>query len=116
MQSTTCCGAAGPGLLDSAAARHGRQLIAVKGHAIPWAGRDRRRAVGELLDHIAHNHVRHGVQHWAVAHGDDADVDDFVERARRLFGTPPSFVTLLGPPVGTHAGPDALVLGLLTRP
>jgi DegV family protein with EDD domain len=106
------------GLLDAASARHGaRQLIAVKGHAIPMRRvKDRRRAVGELLDHIAHNHLGHGVQQWAVAHGDAADVDDFVQSAEKLFGTPPSFVTLLGPPVGTHAGPDALVLGLLTRP
>lgn len=106
------------GLLDASEARHGpRQLLAVKGHAIPMRRvKDRRRAIGELLDHIAHNHAGHGVQHWAVAHGDAADVDDTVERARQVFRTQPTFVTLLGPSVGTHAGPDALVLGVLTPP
>jgi DegV family protein with EDD domain len=108
-------GAGRAGLLDTTAIRHGaRQVVAVKGHAILLRQtRDRHRAIRELLDHLARDHVPLGVDRWAIGHGDAADVDAFVTEAGLAFGTPPSFVALLSPTVGTHTGPDALVVGLL---
>jgi hypothetical protein len=37
-----------------------------------------------------------------------------VDRLARILGGQPAFVVPLGPPVGTHAGPNALVAGFLS--
>jgi DegV family protein with EDD domain len=90
-----------------------RQLVAVKGHVIPLEQvHHRRRAIDALLHHIG-EHLTHGVERWAVGHGDADDVDDFADKARRRIGTDPEFVVPLGPTVGAHAGPGALVLGFV---
>lgn len=105
------------GLVEVTTARPGmRHVMAVQGHAVLLRQhRDRRRAVHDLLEHIEHNHLRHGVERWAVGHGDATDIHVFVDEAQKLFGTPPAWVTLLGPSVGSHTGPGALVLGHLSR-
>ena len=102
------------GLLDTHSIKHrASQIVAIKGHAIPLRQvKGRRRAVDELLSHIA-EHAEHGISQWAVGHGDAGDVDDFVARATKVLKSEPAFVVSLGPSVGTHAGPDALVLGFL---
>jgi DegV family protein with EDD domain len=104
------------GLIDPKHSRRGaRHVLAVKGHAIPLAQvRSRDRAISELIDHVQ-EHVHHGVQRWAAAHGDASDVDDFVQELESIFGSQPEYVMPLGPIVGTHAGPGALVVGFLAR-
>jgi DegV family protein with EDD domain len=92
-----------------------RRLLAVKGHVIPLEEvHHRRKAVDVLLRHVC-EHASHGVGEWAVGHGGAADVDEFVDKAQRVLGGFPRFVVPLGPPMGTHAGPDALVLGFLAE-
>ncbi|MFN2607163.1 MAG: DegV family protein [Acidimicrobiales bacterium] len=102
------------GLVAAATRARHRQVIAVRGHAIPLEQhRDREHAVADLLRHVA-DHARAGVDSWAVGHGDAADADAFTDRARSVLTDDPAYVTLLGPAVGTHAGPDALVLGFVS--
>lgn len=101
------------GLIGASAKPGSRQVLAVRGHAIPLGhARDRPGAIRELLHHVA-GHGGHSVDRWAVGHGDADDAEDFVGRARRQLGRAPSFVVPLGPAVGTHAGPGALILGVL---
>ncbi len=95
--------------------KHGRQrqVIAVQGHTVPLGQhRDRARAVRHLLDHLG-EHARHGIDRWALAHGDADDVDDVVSRAGKVLGGPPEYVVPIGAPVGAHAGPAALVVGFV---
>lgn len=103
------------GLLSTHGVKQGAsQVVAIKGHAIPLRQvKGRRRAIDELLSHIA-EHAEHGISRWAVGHGDAADIDDFVSRATQVLKSGPEFVVLLGPSVGAHAGPDALVVGFLS--
>lgn len=94
--------------------RSQRHVIAVKGHAIPISEvHHRNEAVRELIDHVR-DHVGTGISRWAVAHGDAADVDRFVERLESVFCCNPTFVTLLGAPVGSHLGPRSLLVSFLS--
>jgi DegV family protein with EDD domain len=103
------------GLVDAKAKSDARQVIAVRGHAIPIRQvKDRRAAIRELLHHVS-DHARHGIERWAVGHGDAADVDDFTAQVAKTVKSDPAFVVTLGPAVGTHAGPDALVVGFVER-
>lgn len=103
------------GLVGPGAGHHARRrVVAVKGHVIPIRQvRHRDEAIGELVGH-AREHAAGGVTRWAVGHGDAADVGEFVERMIAVFGSGPSYVTLLGPPVGAHMGPRALVVGFFS--
>lgn len=93
--------------------RHSRHVVAVRGHAIPIRQlRHREEAIEELIAHVR-QHVHHGVERWAVGHGNADDVGQFTARVVEAFGLPPSFVTEIGAPVGTHVGPAALVVGFL---
>lgn len=101
------------GLIDARAKPGSRYVVAVKGHVIPLErAKDRQGAIRRLLDHLA-DHLPHGIEHWAVGHGAAADVDEFTDRVQQRLGRPPEFVVPLGPSVGTHAGPGALVVGFL---
>ncbi|MHB1487228.1 MAG: DegV family protein [Acidimicrobiales bacterium] len=51
---------------------------------------------------------------WALGHGDAPDVDRLVDQLSVSFGTAPSFVSTIGPVVGTHVGPEALVVAVLS--
>jgi DegV family protein with EDD domain len=103
------------GLLDTRKLKHGAsQIIAVKGHAIPLQqAKSRGRAIDALLDHIE-GHANHGFGQWAVAHGDSDDVGEFVAKLETIFEREPQYVVPLGPSVGAHAGPDALVVGFVS--
>lgn len=103
------------GLVAAGLSRHAhRQVVAVKGHAIPIREvRHRAEGIRELIEHVR-EHADGGVTRWAVGHGDAADRGEFVERVAGLFGCEPSYVTLLGAPVGAHMGPRSLVLGFLS--
>ena len=101
------------GLIDAHAKPGSHYVVAVKGHVIPLErAKDRNSAIRHLLDHGA-DHQRHGIGYWAVGHGGAGDVDDFTDRVQQRFDRPPEFVVPLGPNVGAHAGPGALVLGFL---
>ena len=103
------------GLVDEHAKPGFRYVVAVKGHVIPLErAKDREGAIRHLLHHLSH-HAPHGIKRWAVGHGDAADVDSFAARAEKALGSPPHFVVPIGPSVGAHAGPGALVLGFLSR-
>jgi uncharacterized protein len=103
------------GLVDTHAKPGFRYVVAVKGHVIPLErARDREAAIRHLLHHLA-DHAPHGTTRWAVGHGDADDVDSFAARVEKALACPPSFVVPLGPSVGAHAGPGALVLGFLSR-
>ncbi len=98
---------------DPGGRRSHRHVMTVKGHAIPLDRvRHRRDAVGKVLER-ARQHAPAGADRWAVGHGDAADVDAFVERLGGVFGSAPAYVTTLGPPVGVHVGPDALIVAFL---
>ncbi|MCA1845376.1 MAG: DegV family EDD domain-containing protein [Actinobacteria bacterium] len=104
------------GLVDAHAKRGSRYVVAVKGHVIPLdRAKDRAGAIRRLIDHLA-DHVPHGIGHWAVGHGAADDVEEFTAQVEERLGRPPEFVVSLGPSVGAHAGPGALVVGFLTRP
>ncbi|MCA1845640.1 MAG: DegV family protein, partial [Actinobacteria bacterium] len=104
------------GLVDAHAKRGSRYVVAVKGHVIPLdRAKDRAGAIRRLLDHLDDPSPR-GIGHWALGHGAAADVDEFTTRVEERLGRPPEFVVPLGPSVGAHAGPGALVVGFLTRP
>jgi DegV family protein with EDD domain len=103
------------GLVDAHAKPGFRYDVAEKGHVIPLErAKDRHGAIRRLLDHVT-DHQRHGIEHWAVGHAAAGDVDDFTNRVQKRLDRPPEFVVPLGPSVGAHAGPGALVLGFLAR-
>ncbi|HVA73782.1 MAG TPA: DegV family protein [Acidimicrobiales bacterium] len=103
------------GLVVAKVGRHAhRHVVAVKGHVIPIRQvRHRSEALRELSDHIR-EHVVGGVSRWAVGHGDAPDVDEFVERLAGVFGCDPSYVSLMGAPVGSHMGPRSLLVGFFS--
>lgn len=100
-------------LVEARGRRHARHVVAIRGHAIPLKDlRRRKAAIDELMRHAA-DHGRDGVICWAVGHGDAADVGQFVSDAQATLGGSPRFVVPVGPSVGAHAGPDALVLAFV---
>lgn len=103
------------GLVAARVGRHAhRHVVAVKGHVIPIRQvRQRSEALRELIAHVR-EHVVGGVSRWAVGHGDAPDVEEFVERLASVFASDPSYVTLLGAPVGSHMGPRSLVVGFFS--
>lgn len=103
------------GLVTARLSKHSpRHVVAVKGRVIPVCQvRHRREAIREMITHIR-EHVPHGAARWAVGHGDARDIDDVVERLVPAFGCDPAWVTLLGAPVGSHMGPDALAVAFFS--
>jgi DegV family protein with EDD domain len=94
--------------------RDHRHVVAVKGHVIPIGQvRHRSEALRMLIDHVR-EHAVGGVSRWAIGHGDAPDVEEVTERLAGLFGSDPSYVTLLGAPVGSHMGPRSLVVGFFS--
>ena len=104
------------GLVAAKLGRHThRHVVAVKGHVIPIRQlRHRSEAIRELIAHVR-EHATGGVSNWAVGHGDASDVDEFVERLASVLGCEPSYVTMLGAPVGSHVGPRSLVVGFFSE-
>jgi fatty acid-binding protein DegV len=75
--------------------------------------RHRSEALRMMIDHVR-EHAVGGVSRWAIGHGDAPDVEEVTERLAGLFGSDPSYVTLLGAPVGSHMGPRSLVVGFFS--
>lgn len=103
------------GLVTAKVDKHAhRHVIAVKGHVIPIRQvRHRADAIHELIDHVS-DHVGSGISRWAVGHGDAIDVEQFVGRLEAVFACDPTYVTLLGAPIGSHLGPRSLVVSFLS--
>ena len=102
------------GLVTAPAKGPNHHVLAVRGHAIPLGQhRTREGAIRDVLRHLAEQ-ARHGVESWAVSHGDASDVEAFVERVRDVLPGDAAYITLMGTLVGTHLGPDALVVGFLS--
>lgn len=79
-----------------------------------------------ILDHAKHRNdaVRHLATHaeagrghagheWAICHGDAADIGKATEQIASALSRPPTFSRLLGPTVGAHVGPGAILVGVL---
>lgn len=104
------------GLVAAKVSKHAhRHVVAVKGHVIPVRQvRHRGEAIREMIAHVR-EHTPGGVTRWAVGHGDASDVDDVVGRLCGTFGSDPAFVTLLGAPVGSHMGPEAVAVAFFSH-
>lgn len=105
------------GLLpDSHMVRNHPLVLAIRGRVVALAQpKHRSRAIEELAEHL-HRSVGTKVGAWALGHGDASDVDAVVRRLSDALGKPPHFSISLDPTVGTHLGPDALVIGAITGP
>jgi DegV family protein with EDD domain len=105
------------GLLPNDHVARGKPLLlAVRGRAVVLdQPKDRARALRQLAGH-ARDSTDADVGHWALAHGDAADVHDVTNLFTASFGQPPDFVVPVDPTVGAHVGPDALVVGVFPAP
>jgi DegV family protein with EDD domain len=101
------------GLLPAAHLRRNHPLLlAIRGRVVPLSQpRNRSRALEDLASHLGH---RPGP--WALGHGDASDRDAVVDRLTRVIGRPPAFLARLDPTVGAHAGPESIVVGIITGP
>ena len=73
------------------------------------------RAFERLLEHLAERHQQ-GHDAWFVQHarGGD-DVARMVERGAEIFGSPPDFISEVGPVVAAHTGPGLLGVAAIRR-
>jgi len=105
------------GLLPSShLVRNHPLVLAVRGRVVSLAQPKHR---GAAVDEVA-RHLRRSAgttpAAWALGHGDASDVEAIVERLSAVTGQSPRFSTSLGPAVGAHLGPDAIVVGAITSP
>lgn len=90
---------------------HHPLVLAVRGRVVPLAQpRHRRLAVDELARHVQGT-AGGRLGAWALGHGDARDLDAAVSCLTDRLGAPPRYTVELGPTVGTHLGPDSLVVG-----
>lgn len=105
------------GRIGSAAAWLGSALdlkpILLVGSEIKAVERVRARGRGvERLVELMRQRRAVGADRWFVQHAHAAeDAQMLVDRLQTVFGTPPEFVSELGPVVATHAGPGTLSVG-----
>jgi DegV family protein with EDD domain len=101
------------GLLPAAHLRRNHPLLlAVRGRVVLLSQpRTRSRALAELASHLGH-----WAGPWALGHGDASDRDAIVDQLTQVIGRPPAFLARLDPTVGAHAGPESIVVGIITGP
>jgi DegV family protein with EDD domain len=76
--------------------------------------RTRRRGIERLIE-LMRQRRSVGADRWFVQHTHThEDAQSLAARLRELLGTPPEFVSELGPATGTHAGPGSLWVGSVT--
>jgi DegV family protein with EDD domain len=76
--------------------------------------RTRERGIERLIDFARQVHAS-GTMAWAVQHTNAPDAAQMlVGRLQEVFWRPPTFVTEIGPVIGTHAGPG--LLGFMALP
>jgi DegV family protein with EDD domain len=91
-------------------------LLAIRGRVVPLEQpKNRAGAVKHLITHVRHS-AGSNVGGWALGHGDATDCDELVEQLSQALGQPPSFLARLDPTVGTHVGPEAVVIGAISGP
>lgn len=89
-------------------------VLAIRGRVVPLGQpRDRRKALDELASHVRTTSSG-PLRAWSLGHGEASDVSQVIDRLSHALGSTPQFVTVLGPNVGAHLGPDALVVGALS--
>lgn len=103
------------GLLPKGHLAHNHPLLlAIRGRVVPLEQQKNRvAAVKQLIAHVRHS-AGSDIGAWALGHGDASDCDDVVEQLSRALGSPPAFLARLDPTVGTHLGPEALVVGVIS--
>lgn len=104
-------------LVPSSHLAHAHPLVlAVRGRVLRLdQPKHRARAIDALVPHVLDS-AGSVLGAWAFGHGDAADAGAVVARLTDAFGQPPRYQTLLDPAVGSHLGPDALVVGALAGP
>ena len=103
------------GLIPKDHLRRGHPLLlAVRGRAILLdQPKDRQRGLRQLIAHAGRS-AGPDIGAWALGQGDAADANDILETLSQAFGSPPTFALPLDPSVGTHVGPDAIVVALIS--
>jgi fatty acid-binding protein DegV len=75
--------------------------------------RTRRRGVERLIE-LMRQHRSLGADRWFVQHVHaPEDAQMLVDRLGSVFDAPPEFISEVGPAIGTHVGPGALMVGAL---
>lgn len=101
------------GILPEHVSMRRPMVLAVRGRALVLdQPRDRAGALRSLARR-AGDHARVPGARWALGHGDADDVARVADQLAASFGRPATFVALVDPTVGTHLGPDALVVATL---
>ncbi|HVE67797.1 MAG TPA: DegV family protein [Solirubrobacteraceae bacterium] len=73
--------------------------------------RTSKRAFERMVDYLRSCHDD-GADAWVVQHIQARDAAErLVERGREIFGSEPTFVSEIGPVIGTHAGPGLIGVG-----
>jgi len=102
------------GLLPEVHLHNRPVLLGIRGRALYLEQpKDRSAGLASLADH-ARSSAQPGLGAWALGHGNATDRDAVVQLLAQAFGRAPSFVTSLGPAVGTHVGPNAIVVGVIS--
>lgn len=71
------------------------------------------RAFERMVDYLRSRHDD-GADAWVVQHIQaTAEASRLVERGREIYGTDPTFVSEVGPVIGTHVGPGLLGVGAM---
>jgi DegV family protein with EDD domain len=97
-------------------ARNHPLVLAVRGRVVVLAQpKHRSGAIGELAKRVRRS-AGPEPGAWALGHGDATDVDAVVDELTNTIGTPPKFFTCLDPTVGTHLGPESIVVGAISEP
>jgi DegV family protein with EDD domain len=102
------------GLLPEVHLHNRPVVLGIRGRALFLEqAKDRSAGLASLVTH-ARSSAQSGLGAWALGHGDATDRDAVVEQLAKGLGRAPSFVTSLGPVVGTHIGPNAIVVGVIS--
>ena len=104
------------GLLPAAnLARNHPLVLAVRGRVVALAQpKNRNAAIHEVAEHVRRS-AGPIPGAWALGHGDATDVDVVLDDLTRAIGKPPTFFTRLDPTVGTHLGPESVVVGAISE-
>ncbi len=93
-----------------------KPILTVQGEITPIERvRTSRRAFERMVD-LLDTCRRDGADGWVVQHIQaPEEAERLVARGREIFGTEPTFVSEIGPVIGTHVGPGLLGAGGLPR-
>ena len=91
-----------------------KSIVAVESEVTPVERvRTNERAVERMVDYARQRHES-GADAWIVQHSQwPAEAAQLTERCLEIFGTPPVFVSEIGPVLGVHTGPGLVGMGAL---